>query len=539
LDRSLWLLLRLRFVGWVRRWVRNLRSPRRALLALIALLCFLPGPIFALFAPRVQVAEQVALIRRFGPLGLFLFCLINVLLASEDRTITYSPAEVNFLFPGPYRPRQLLLYKIVGTLLAAVFTALFFTLLCAHHSYSFISAFFGVLFSVFFLYLFVLAVGLFISATGALAFNRQRRVVLGAVLVLISLGLGQAGRQAARLDGWELLLRLERSAAVQAAVIPFQPFIRAFTAERVWPDLVGWSSLSAAIDAALLGLILVLNAQYLEASATASARRYERLQRARRGGGISHQALGRWRFPELPSWGGIGPNLWRQTTTALRSPSRVVTVWLLFLFPVILSLLSGNPKTTGLSPSLGPMSFIATFTIIGSAMIGFDFRSDLDRMEGLKTLPIPPSRLVFSQMLVPAAVMTIGQWLALGLLAWFVPTERPALLAVAFVLPLFNLLVIEVENLYFLWYPVRLTSGQSVDFQAMGRQFLVTLAKMATVGLVAGVAAGFGGLVFFLIESWPATLGVVWVVVAGFIAGFVPLVAMAFKQFDVARDTPA
>jgi hypothetical protein len=539
LDRSLWLLLRLRFVGWLRQWARNLRSPRRALLVLIALLCFLPVPVFALLAPRVQIAEQVALIRRFGPLGLFLFCLMNVLLASDDRAIIYAPAEVDFLFPGPYRPRQLLLYKIVGTLLTAVFTSLFFTLLCAHHSYLFISAFLGVLLSVFFLYLFVLAVGLFISTAGALAFNRRRRVLLAAVLVLIGLGLGQSARQAARLDGWELLLRLERSAVVQAALVVFQPFVRAFSAERLWPDLVAWSSLSAAIDAALLGLILVLNAQYLEASATASARCYERLQRVRSGGSLSSRSVSHWRLPGLPSWGGIGPNLWRQATIALRSPSRVVTVWLLFVIPVILNVLVGKPGPQGMNPAFGPLMMIATFTIFGSAMIGFDFRSDLDRMEGLKTLPIQPSRLVFSQMLVPAAIMTIGHWLALGLLAWFAPSETPLLVSVALVLPLFNLLVVEVENLYFLWYPVRLASGQSVDFQAMGRQFLVTLAKMATVGLAAGVAGGLGGLVFFLIESWPAALGVVWLVAAGFIAGFVPLVAMAFNQFDVARDTPA
>ncbi len=56
------------------------------------------------------------------------------------------------------------------------------------------------------------------------------------------------------------------------------------------------------------------------------------------------------------------------------------------------------------------------------------------------------------------------------------------------------------------------------------------------------MAGGLGGLVYFLIgELAPAvTLAwVVWLVAAGFIAGFVPLVAMAFNQFDVASDTPA
>ncbi len=319
-------------------------------------MCFLPAPVFALLAPRVQIAEQVALIHRFGPLGLLLFCLINVLLASEDRAITYSPAEVNFLFPGPYRPRQLLLYKIVGTLLAAVFTSLVFTLFLflgarAHitaTSARFLSAFVGVLLSLVFLYLFVDGrPASFISTFGAAgvqppALGSLARCWSSVLIAAWAAILGSGGRdEAAGLDGRELILRLERSAAVQAALVPFQPFVRAFTAERLWPDLVAWSSLAAALDAAMLGLILVLNAQYLEASATASARRYERLQMARSGGGLSSMAVSHWRLPALPSWGGIGPNLWRQGTTALRSPSRVVTklatiASILLILPVIM-----------------------------------------------------------------------------------------------------------------------------------------------------------------------------------------------------------
>src|SRR4051812_18369432 len=127
MDRSLWLLLLIRGKAWFRRWARNLRSLKGALLAVVGSLVFLPMIVSVLVSPRVQTAAQVGAIRRFGPLGLLAYCLLNVLLSSGDRAVYYSPSEVNFLFSGPYRPRQLLVYKVVGGLGAALLTALFTT----------------------------------------------------------------------------------------------------------------------------------------------------------------------------------------------------------------------------------------------------------------------------------------------------------------------------------------------------------------------------------------------------------------------------
>src|SRR5438045_7895711 len=107
MDRALWLLLRLRFDGSRRRWSRNLRTIKGLLLTLVGLLLFLPVAIFSLLAPRFQLGAQEALIRRYGPLGLLAFCVLNLLLASEERAIHFAPAEVDFLFPGPFRRRQL------------------------------------------------------------------------------------------------------------------------------------------------------------------------------------------------------------------------------------------------------------------------------------------------------------------------------------------------------------------------------------------------------------------------------------------------
>jgi len=128
LDRSLWLLLRLRTLAWFRRKARAVNTPRGALLAVLGSLVLLPMLAPILFAPRIMIAFQLELLRRYGPLALPGYCLLNVLLSTGDRAVDFSPAEVGFLFCGPYRPRQLSIYKLVVGVCASLVTALLMTL---------------------------------------------------------------------------------------------------------------------------------------------------------------------------------------------------------------------------------------------------------------------------------------------------------------------------------------------------------------------------------------------------------------------------
>jgi hypothetical protein len=58
--------------------------------------------------------------------------------------------------------------------------------------------------------------------------------------------------------------------------------------------------------------------------------------------------------------------------------------------------------------------------------------------------------------------------------------------------------------------------------------------------VLGGTAALVGGIGYFVLGgSWVAFGAGVWLVVAGAALGTVPLVAWAFRRFDVARDTPA
>ena len=79
----------------------------------------------------------------------------------------------------------------------------------------------------------------------------------------------------------------------------------------------------------------------------------------------------------------------------------------------------------------------------------------------------------------------------------------------------------------------------SVAAARVGRRVLLAFAKVAVLAVAAGVAAGVGGLAYLLSGSrWPPALAAAWVVLAGCAAGLVPVLALAFRRFDVARDTP-
>ncbi len=538
MDRSLWLLVELRSKAWVRRWVRNLRTLKGILFAIVGGLCFLPMFAWAFLMPRLQIEHQTEQIQRFGPIGLFGYCILNILLSSGERAVYYIPAEVDFLFCGPYRPRQLLLYRVAANLAPALFSTAFMTLVFRLHAALTVSAFVGLFLALEMMFLLSMAVSLFASLVGALAFNRQRKLLLVVLAAVVVSALIPVGREAFALGPTELLRRIENAPLMQAIVTPFRPFVMAFTADRIWPDLVREAALASVVDLALLGLVLGLNLQFLEVSAVASARRYERLQRARRGAMVSDAGTSRVRILVLPWWGGIGPNLWRQLTTAARSTSRVVAVWFLFVVPLLMQFLfSEHGSKAEENPAVLPLILLGSLAIFAPTMVGYDFRPDLERMEDLKTLPIPPLSLAIGQLVTPVLVITVGEWLGLAIIAAHVDLPRMLALAIVVVAPALNFLLVGIENLYCLWFPTRFVPGSAADFQTMGRQFLLMMARILSAGVVGGIAVGLGVLVYTLTgENWPLAILAAWLTLATAGLALVPAIAKAFLAFDVASD---
>jgi len=173
-----------------------------------------------------------------------------------------------------------------------------------------------------------------------------------------------------------------------------------------------------------------------------------------------------------------------------------------------------------------------------SVLVPFDFRGDIDRMGTLKTLPVVPWRLALGQVLAPALILTLVLWAALAALALAVAEQRLFLSLCMAYAPAFTFYLVAMDNLLFLFFPVRVQASTPGDFQAIGRNVLLSVCKILSLA-VPGMAIGVGALAAFLLDaSW------LWVAVAApltLAAGglAVALAGVAFGWYDVGRDTPA
>jgi hypothetical protein len=471
--------------------------------------------------------------------------VLNIVTAAGEKAISFSPAEVNLLFAGPFSRRQLLAYQLVFSFSIVLVIALVITICMIPFTSRVGAAFVGLVLGMMFLHLVIVSVVLIGTMIGAQAYNRRRRWALGFVVVLVTLMLLKVGSGIFELSPSELLEAVEQTPALVVVLTPFRWYVNAFTATQYWPDLAQWGLLGLAVDVALVVLVFALDAHYLETAASAGEKIYATLQKVR-GTGLAYQARpskARFAIPDLPWWGGIGPIAWRQLTTALRS--RQLLLGYMFLLAIILLIpLIGSQKAGSAQPQMATLTVgaMAWITFLLAPMITFDFRGDLERMDILKTLPLSASSIVLGQLLTPVLIVSLVQWLFLAVL--IVLGHRLDLLvgAIPFVLPL-NLLLFGIENLLFLWYPSPPVAAMAGNYQMMGRNMLLMLAKFLITGLIGGITGLVVALVYLLMElvqgpSLLASLTVAWLLISGFAIGLVPLVALAFRRFDVAQDMP-
>src|SRR5205823_1790288 len=98
-----------------------------------------------------------------------------------ERAVTFRPAEVDLLFPGPFSRRGLLAYKVVAGFGTTLITAVFLTLAMRRHAALTLAAFVGLVLALEFMQLFAMSLSLTASALGAQAFNRRRKLLLTVV----------------------------------------------------------------------------------------------------------------------------------------------------------------------------------------------------------------------------------------------------------------------------------------------------------------------------------------------------------------------
>ena len=187
-----------------------------------------------------------------------------------------------------------------------------------------------------------------------------------------------------------------------------------------------------------------------------------------------------------------------------------------------------------IGPLVGAMAWL---TLILASWLRFDFRGDLDQLEYLKTLPVSSSALAAGQIVTPTVLMTLCHALVVaGVCAATRRVSPEMVLVLALALP-FNALLFGIENWIFLLFPSRAAANPG-DVQGYGRQVLILLAKGGLVLVAASIAGGAAGGVYALSGSMLAAGATAVVLMCALAAATVPLVALAFRRFDVAAGVP-
>jgi hypothetical protein len=92
-DRSLWLLMKLRVLALLRRWKKAFSRPKGIVLAVMTALVFTPWVFSIAMTSKIGIQPPLEPIRRFAPLGIFLFTIWSLMFSAGEQSLYYSTAS--------------------------------------------------------------------------------------------------------------------------------------------------------------------------------------------------------------------------------------------------------------------------------------------------------------------------------------------------------------------------------------------------------------------------------------------------------------
>jgi hypothetical protein len=349
-------------------------------------------------------------------------------------------------------------------------------------------------------------------------------------------------------DPIEVYRQVERSLGWRAATAPLRWFVEVILPRRLWPDLVAWSSLCLLVNGLLFVTVHVLDAR-LEALAEEDDGRA-----AEEDDGLPVSQRVPWALPLLSRCQGLGPIAWRQSMSAVRRPPQIGCALLVYgclifavfaltrgstgilFLPTLDGHLEINPAGAGVCSGL-----VIMLSMLLGSVLSFDFRGDMGQIDVLKALPIGPIVLTAGQLFVPVVIVAVMQWLAMAVMAIALKTIPAGLWVAAAFVPPVSVVLIAIENLPTLWFPMRQTPGTKPEpFELLGHALVHPLLRMA--GYCAAVVATLvvpAGAYFLFGQRAVAALAAAWLTLAAGGSGLVVLVAHVFDRFDVTRDVSA
>ncbi len=514
--------------------------------------------------------ESQALFESVGALILLVILLLAWIVPHQRAALTFTEAEIAFLFPAPISRRTLIHFKLLRSQTAILFTTLLLTLVSRRlGGHAWIrGAGYWVILSTINLHLLGSSFALTRLLDRGIS-NWQRRLgILGIVLVVAGAVVVWAWQTMPALDPSRLtdqqsikeyFQQVLTSGPAPYLLYPFRLVVRPFLAPNALAFLY---VLGPALGLVLLHYAWVVRSDvaFEEASVQASQKLAEKTAAIRAGNWQAARKQPKSKRPPFrlhPTGPPAVALLWKNLISA--GQAFTLRIWIsLAVFAIVASMgVTQGSGGSGLRPALGMIALMLMVwsILIGAQLLRQDFRQDLPLADLLKTYPLRGWQLALGEVLAPAAVLTCIQWLLLivmvGLFWRSAPPGlgRPECLGLVFgaalIMPMLNLIILQIPNAAALafpaWFQSAKTGGQGIE--ATGQRLIFMLGQLLVifVALIPAVAL-FAG-VFFLVKMLLGTAAAIplaaiaaALVLAVEAALGVGLLGWLFNRFDVSAE---
>lgn len=562
-DPALRTLARLKLKGALRRTVQRLKSLSGLLFMAIG------SGIVALWLVSIYLSGQHAGDQPFGlpdvdlrallQFVMAMFALMQLSSAVSVPGLYLPKGEIEALFAAPVRREDLVRYRMRGDVLRMLLGGVIFGLVMMRRAPVPLYGFLGTLIALQTLIVVRQCVSLLLCDVsdrfGGVRRSKVFRVVavgggIGLWILVMTMVMGDDF-----LDdtfgsfGMSFSLESIVSNPVTAVLTaPFYPQARMIVAETP-ASFALWFGLCVAEFLALFEITARLKIDFRERSLETTARIADRLNKVRRGGlfgmgPVDAKAASkrvRWYFGRGP----FGAVAWVKTAEILRKGRRglIMSLIVVGLVTVVITAITGDDEVFARAGAPLLIAALAVLYLSGSMRV--DFRGELDRMELIKGWPLS-SRKLFAAMLLPqVTAISVLIVCALVVRAALLDLWHPIMAAVALALPFVAFAWMAVDNLVFLFKPVRFVPGQEGTLHHTGRAMVLFLLRMGLFAVTLAVVSVFGGLALYVSEEilrWEE-LGAVLLVTATALpifaavnAGLCVVGGALIRRFDVTRE---
>ena len=522
---------------------------------------------------------DLALYEGLGALVLLVVVLIAWIVPRERSALAFTEAEVAFLFPAPISRRGLIHFKLLRSQMAILFTT-FLLMLVANRwgGKLWIHALgWWLILSTLNLHFLGCSFARTMLLDRGISNWRRRLVVLGLVGLAAGWVTVWAWHSLPRpdLSGWEgtaspvKLIEAAKHYLRQVLISGPLPYLLYPCRVVVRPYLApGAPAFLRALGPALLLLalhywwVIRSDVAFEEASVEAAKKTAAKIAAVRSGNWQAASRRLKARRPPFvlrPTGWPAAALLWKNLISA--GHAFTWRLWLsLAIFGVCLGIGvgqgAGHAGITGVLAALVGALF-GWFFLVGPLFLRQDLRQDLPVADLLKTYPLRGWQIAAGEVLAPAVILTGIQWLLLLVavpLICFTPLpglDRRAVLGIglgaAVVIPMLNLLVLQIPNAAVLLFPAWFQAGKEAPhgLEATGQRLIFMVGQMLALLLAVVPAAVAFAIVFFplkLVLDWPLVVPLASVAAALVLAGEAALglifLGWRFDRLDLSSETP-